>query len=112
MIRSVHIEPLKKVSVRVFTLGDHAIEPSTGREYELLFAKVGGFRLMSLHLPARIQAHSLVADSSFIHEVRNNSDRNSAGINILGLQHWQLVTDSGQIDVVSEMAICLPIWEP
>jgi hypothetical protein len=112
MIRSVHIEPLKKVSVRVFTFGEHDGDPNVGREYELVFAKVAGFRLMSLHLPARVQAHSLVADSPFIDEVRNNSDHGSARIDMLGLQHWQLVADSGQIDIASEMAVCFPIWEP
>jgi len=112
MIRSVYIEPLKKVSVRVFTFGEHAADPNAGKEYELVFVKVAGFRVMSLHIPARIQAHSLVANSSFIREVRSNSDRNSAGVNILSLQHWQLITDSGQIDIASEMAVCLPIWEP
>jgi hypothetical protein len=108
-VSSVHIEPGKKVSVRIFTFGEHDQDPSAGKEYDLLLAKVAAFRLTSLHLPSRIQGHSLTISSSFLEEARRVATLDALGIDPLRLQHYQLITDSGQIDVASEIAGALPI---
>jgi hypothetical protein len=112
LVDLLQVEPLKKISIRVLTFPRHTHDPNGGKQYELLFAKVAGFRITSLHLPARVQTHALTSKSSFIEEVRANSNRNSAGIDLLRLHHYQLTTEEGQIDVASEIAVCLPIWEP
>jgi hypothetical protein len=111
-ISSLQIEPLKKVSIRVFTFGEGPSDRRGGREYELLFTKIAGFRLTSFHLPARIEGHSLRSDSEFINDLRKGSSPNSARINLSTLRHYQLVTEAGQIDVASEIVVCVPTWEP
>lgn len=85
-------------------------DPRAGKEYELLLANVAGFRVTSLHLPSRIQGHSLATDSPFIDEVKRIAVRDALGIDPLRLQHYQLVTDTGQIDVASEIAGALPFF--
>lgn len=109
-VSSVHIEPGRKILVRVFTFGEHDQDPKAGKEYELLLANVAGFRVTSLHLPSRIQGHSLAMDSPFIDEVKRIAARDAVRIDRLRLQHYQLIMDTGQLDVASEIAGALPFF--
>ena len=110
LVSSVHIEPRKKISVLVFTFGEHEQDPRAGKEYEILLVNVGGFRITSLHLPSRIQGHSLTTNSPFIDEVKRTVARDALAIDPLRLKHYQIVTDTGQIDVASEIAGALPFF--
>lgn len=112
LLTSVEIEPLKRICVRLFTIGEPPTYKDGGKEYDVRFIKVVDFKLdMSFDGAKKIVSHQAFGDSDYLAAVKSKPTRYSGKFNYERLRHFQLICVNGKLDVISESFSCELIWE-
>lgn len=111
MVTAVVIEPLKKLCLRLFYFPDVNEVDQTGKEYDLQFSKIVDFKVDALELSAKVVSHRVCRESGYLDSVKNRQPVYSAKFDNSALNHFQLVLDRGQVNIIAETVHCVLVWQ-